>query len=122
MQTSQDRVRSHPQFARLLACACCGIVLLLAGCRADMQNQPYYRPCARATSMPTSARARPIIAGTVARGHLDADTYFYTGKIGSNDGDYMPFPVTQEVLAARPAALQHLLLALPLAKSVTATA
>ena len=43
--------------------------------------------------------ARPIIAGTVARGHLDADTYFYTGKIGSNDGDYLPFPVTAEVMA-----------------------
>ena len=24
----------------------------------------------------------------MARGHLDADTYFYTGKIGSSDGDY----------------------------------
>ena len=35
----------------------------------------------------------------MARGHLDADTYFYTGKIGSNDGDYLPFPVTAEVLA-----------------------
>ncbi len=35
----------------------------------------------------------------MARGHLDADTYFYTGKIGSNDGDYLPFPVTEEVLA-----------------------
>ena len=35
----------------------------------------------------------------MARGHLDADTYFYTGKIGSNDGDYLPFPVTAEVMA-----------------------
>ena len=34
----------------------------------------------------------------MARGDLRADTYFYTGKIGSNPGDYMPFPVTKEVL------------------------
>jgi hypothetical protein len=38
------------------------------------------------------------VEGTVARGELRADTYFYTGKIGSTDGDYMPFPVTREVL------------------------
>ena len=35
----------------------------------------------------------------MARGELDADTYFYTGKIGSIRGTYMPFPVTAEVLA-----------------------
>jgi hypothetical protein len=29
---------------------------------------------------------------------LREDTYFYTGKIGNNPGDYMPFLVTKEVL------------------------
>ena len=43
--------------------------------------------------------ARPPVEGTVARGDLREDTYFYTGKIGTNPGDYMPFPVTKEVLA-----------------------
>ncbi len=74
-------------------------LLLLAGCREDMQNQPYYRPLRENDFYADKRSARPIIAGTVARGHLDADTYFYTGKIGSNDGDYMPFPVTAEVMA-----------------------
>ena len=64
-----------------------------------MQNQPYYRPLRENDFYADKRSARPIIAGTVARGHLDADTYFYTGKIGSNDGDYMPFPVTAEVMA-----------------------
>ncbi len=36
--------------------------------------------------------------GTVARGELRADTYFYTGKLGNNPGDYMPFAVTREDL------------------------
>ena len=35
----------------------------------------------------------------MARGQLHEDTYFYTGKVGNNPGDYMPFPVTTEVLA-----------------------
>ncbi len=74
-------------------------LLLLAGCRADMQNQPYQRPLVESDFYADHRSARPIVAGTVARGHLDADTYFYTGKIGSNDGDYLPFPVTAEVLA-----------------------
>ena len=36
--------------------------------------------------------------GTVARGDLDEDTYFYTGKVGNNPGDYMPFAITKEIL------------------------
>ena len=63
-----------------------------------MQNQPYERPLVASDFYADHRSARPIIAGTVARGHLDADTYFYTGKIGSNDGDYLPFPATQQVL------------------------
>jgi len=76
----------------------CAAVLSLAGCRLDMQVQPYYRPLAESHFFADKRAARPIIEGTVARGHLDADTYFYTGKIGSAPGDYMPFPVTAEVL------------------------
>ena len=74
-------------------------LFLLSGCREDMQNQPYYRPLRENDFYADKRSARPIIQGTVARGHLEADTYFYTGKIGSNDGDYMPFPVTAEVMA-----------------------
>jgi mono/diheme cytochrome c family protein len=76
-----------------------GALLLLGGCRLDMQVQPYQRPLVQSDFYADHRSARPIISGTVARGHLDADTYFYTGKIGANDGDYLPFPATQEVLA-----------------------
>jgi mono/diheme cytochrome c family protein len=38
------------------------------------------------------------VDGTVARGDLREDAYLYTGKIGNADGDYMPFPVTADVL------------------------
>jgi len=79
----------------LLACAA---VLSLASCRLDMQVQPYYRPLSESKFFADRRSARPIIEGTVARDELDADTYFYTGKIGSAPGDYMPFPVTAEVL------------------------
>jgi len=81
-------------------CVLLGATLLtLAGCREDMQNQPYYRPLTESNFYADKRSARPLVTGTVAREDLEADTYFYTGKIGSNNGDYMPFPVTAEVLA-----------------------
>jgi mono/diheme cytochrome c family protein len=74
-------------------------LLLLAGCRADMQNQPYKRPLQESDFYADRRSARPLVEGTVARGDLRADTYFYTGKIGKDDGNYMPFPVTADVMA-----------------------
>jgi mono/diheme cytochrome c family protein len=67
-------------------------------CRIDMHVQPRINPLAKSDFFPDQRGARPLVEGTVARGDLRADTYFYTGKIGSSPGDYMPFPVTKEVL------------------------
>jgi mono/diheme cytochrome c family protein len=71
---------------------------LLAGCRLDMHVQPRVNPLAKSDFFPDQRGARPLIEGTVARGQLREDTYFYTGKIGGNPGDVMPFAVTREVL------------------------
>jgi hypothetical protein len=75
------------------------LIAFTAACRLDMHIQPYYRPFAKSDFFADDRSARMPVEGTVARGDLHEDTYFYTGKIGSNDGDYMPFPVTEEVLA-----------------------
>ena len=74
-------------------------VLVLAGCRQDMHNQPKFKPLAENTFYADLRAARDPIAGTVARGQLHEDVYFYSGKVGANPGDYMPFPVTHEVMA-----------------------
>ena len=74
------------------------LIALTSACRIDMQVQPKQNPLSRSDFYPDQRSARPLIEGTVARGELQADQYFYTGKIGSNPGDYMPFPVTKEVL------------------------
>jgi mono/diheme cytochrome c family protein len=75
------------------------LIAITAGCRLDMHLQPYYRPLAKSDFFADDRSARLPVEGTVARGDLREDTYFYTGKIGGNPGDYMPFPVTAEVLA-----------------------
>jgi len=74
------------------------VVMAASACRLDMHVQPRYNPLAKSDFFADKRAARPLIEGTVARGDLRADTYFYTGKIGSNPGDFMPFPVTHEVL------------------------
>src|ERR1700740_3068764 len=74
------------------------LTLLLAGCRLDMQDQPRFKPLAESDFYSDQRSARPPVEGTVARGQLHEDTYFYTGKINNNPGAVMPFPVTKEAL------------------------
>ncbi len=73
-------------------------VMSTVGCRLDMHIQPRYNPLAKSDFFEDQRAARPLVEGTVARGDERADTYFYTGKIGSTPGEYMPFPVTKEVM------------------------
>ena len=75
------------------------LVAFTAGCRQDMHIQPYYRPLAKSDFFNDDRSARLPIDGTVARGDLRDDAYLYTGKIGNAPGDFMPFPVTAEVIA-----------------------
>ena len=74
------------------------LLTVLPACRIDMHVQPKQNPLSRSDFFPDQRSERPPVEGTVARGELRADTYFYTGKIGSSPADYMPFPVTKEVL------------------------
>ena len=71
---------------------------LLSACRLDMHVQPRQNPLSRSDFFSDQRSERPPVEGTVARGQLHEDAYFYTGKLGNNPADYMPFPVTKEVL------------------------
>jgi len=72
----------------------------LAGCRQDMQDQPKFIPLRPTTFFDDGRSERPLIEGTVARGHLNGDVAFYTGM--GPDGkpvDTFPFPITKDVMA-----------------------
>ena len=73
-------------------------IALNSACRLDMHVQPKQNPLSRSDFYTDQRSARPLVEGTVARGQLHEDTYYYTGNIGNGPGDYMPFPVTKEVL------------------------
>jgi mono/diheme cytochrome c family protein len=70
-----------------------------AACRQDMHDQPKYQPLEASTFFNDEQSARPLIAGTVARGHLDEDTLLYTGKVDGGDSAVFPFPVDAQVMA-----------------------
>ena len=74
-------------------------ITLLTGCRQDMHDQPRFKPLAESDFFTDLRSARLPVEGTVARGQLREDAYFYTGKLGSTPGDFMPFPINLDVLA-----------------------
>ena len=86
--------------ARLLAAsALAAAVVAAAGCRQDMHDQPKYIPLRESAFFGDDRSARPIVEGTVARGHLHEDTLFYTGKVAGKDAEVFPIPITAPVLA-----------------------
>ena len=73
-------------------------LLLLAGCRQDMHNQPKMIPRRGSEFFADGRGARPQVENTVARGQLHEDSYFYTGVVQGANGykeekDLIPFPV-----------------------------
>jgi len=74
------------------------LLALTSACRLDMHVQPRQNPLSYSDFYSDHRSARPPVEGTVARGELHEDAYFYTGKIGDSPGNVMPFAVTKEVL------------------------
>jgi mono/diheme cytochrome c family protein len=84
---------------RKLALAPLAVCLaLVAGCRQDMHNQPKYRPLRASEFFKDGSSARPLVDGTVARGTLQEDEAFFTGKVATVLVKELPFPVDQAVL------------------------
>lgn len=79
------------------------LMLLIAGCRQDMHDQPKLIPQRGSAMFADHRGARPQVVNTVARGQLNEESYFYTGVVQGANGyreerNEMPFPVTMQVL------------------------
>ena len=70
----------------------------LGACRQDMHNQPKYRGLRGTPFFTDGGSARPLVEGTVARGTLQDDAAFFTGKAGTATVKELPFPVDDAVL------------------------
>ena len=74
------------------------ISLGLTGCRQDMHDQPKYKYLRPTEFFPDGRSARPLLENTVARGHLEEDTVFYTGMVNGQPTTDIPIEVTREVI------------------------
>ena len=79
----------------LLAAGC---LLLAVGCRQQMAETGREKPLDQSAFFEDRRAARPLVPGTVARGHLRAETAFYTGKAGDTLVETLPVPLTMALL------------------------
>jgi mono/diheme cytochrome c family protein len=79
-------------------CVALLLALLAAGCRQDMHDQPKYKPLRPSAFFADGRASRPLVAGTVARGHLHGDVATFTGKRGDAWLAVPPVPVTKALL------------------------
>lgn len=84
---------------RARSLALCIVVVTLAGCRQDMHDAPKLEPLEASRFFADGQASRPVPAGTVARGQLRADDFFYRG-VGADGAlaTELPMPVTPELL------------------------
>ena len=103
MRSALGRLGRRRPLGRIGICAGFAALMLVAGCRQDMQDEPKMFPQRGSGFFADHRGARPQVEDTVARGEFHENTYFYTGVVKGANGynqepDLMPFPVTMTVL------------------------
>ena len=96
MAPERTRFAAVPRGARIAVAA--ALLVCLSGCRLDMHEQPRYNPLAKTDFFGDGRSARPVVQGTVARGHLRLDEHLYTGKVNGQLATTFPFPITRQDL------------------------
>ena len=96
MARNRRTLATVPRGTRIVAAA--ALLASLSGCRLDMHEQPRYNPLAKTDFFGDGRSARPVVPGTVARGHLRLDEHLYTGKVNGQLATTFPFPITRQDL------------------------
>ena len=69
-----------------------------AACRQDMHDAPRYDPLEASAVFQKGISAQPLVAGTVARGELRANTVMYEGKVDGQPSTVFPFKIDKDAL------------------------
>jgi len=80
----------------------CGRAILIgilavgvSACRQDMHDAPRYDPLESSAIAPGQPSARPLLEGTVARGHLNDNALLHTGMQDDAPSPVFPFEITR---------------------------
>jgi hypothetical protein len=74
-----------------------GLVMTPA-CRQDMHDQPRLDPLEVNSFFKDGRASRPVLAGTIPRGHLRVDEHLYIGQVGGELVGTFPFAITKPIL------------------------
>jgi mono/diheme cytochrome c family protein len=80
--------------ARLAGVLAAVATIGVAGCRQDMHDAPRYDPLEASPVFADGSSARMLVPGTVARGELNEDELFTTGKSNGQVSDVFPFQLS----------------------------
>jgi mono/diheme cytochrome c family protein len=69
-----------------------------AGCNTDMWRQPRQEPLDASEFFADGQANRPLVPGTIARGHAREDAPYFTGVRNGRWVDELPMPVTMDLL------------------------
>lgn len=72
--------------------------LSIVGCNTDMWVQNKQAPLSENELFPDSAGSRPLVPGTIPRGHLREDGAFFTGIENGKWVDKIPVAITEDLL------------------------
>ena len=86
------------RISKVMQWICIPICFNLVACQQKMADQPRYKPLQKSDFFADERSARPLVDGTVARGDLQADEFFYAGKINGSLVDRFPFPIREQSL------------------------
>lgn len=88
-------IKSKAQKIALVAA--CGLVAV--GCHTDMWTQPkHHEALQESTFYADGMASRPLVKGTIARGHLRTDDAFYTGFKDGKLLTEFPLPVDEDLI------------------------
>jgi hypothetical protein len=101
---SQRNNVSRKIISKFCVTLCPGVIVLAlglfstTGCRQDMHDQAKYEPLEKNTFFDDQRASRPLVEGTVARGHLRDNPAYFVGKIGDQPVTTFPLEVTEELV------------------------
>jgi hypothetical protein len=97
-KVTQDSKNIFRENLCLRAFALSLLLFSITGCRQDMHDQPKYEPLEKNTFFDDQRASRPLVEGTVARGHLRDNPAYFIGKIGDQPVTSFPLEVTEELV------------------------